>query len=172
MKNLGNGAFLAVALILACTGHSFADTARDEADVRAAAMRQADAWNRHDAKAYAALFTTDADVVNVVGWWWKGRSEVERKLTAAYAHMFRDSTLTITDVQVRFLTPSIAVAHARWTMRGATPPPGVPEPKEGLQTLILQKRAGAWLIGVFQNTNAIPEVAFPAAAPGAKPASG
>ena len=172
MKNLSTCAFLLFLSTAAFNGRALADTARDEANVRAVAMRQADAWNRHDAKAYAALFTTDADVVNVVGWWWKGRSELERKLTAAYAHMFRDSTLTITEVQVRFLTPSIAVAHARWTMRGATPPPGIPEPKEGLQTLILQKRAGAWLIGVFQNTNAIPEVAFPAAAPGARPASG
>ncbi|HET6546168.1 MAG TPA: SgcJ/EcaC family oxidoreductase [Rhodanobacteraceae bacterium] len=157
---------------MGCIGSAAAASPDDVAQVRAVAMRQADAWNRHDAKAYADLFAADADVVNVVGWWWQGRAELERKLTTAYARMFKDSKLTITDVQVRFPTPSIAVAHARWTMTGAKPPPGLPEPKEGIQTLVLQKHAGKWLIDVFQNTNALPEIAFPAKGAGAGPGSG
>ena len=71
---------------------------RDEAEIRAVQTRQAEAWNRHDAKAYAELFEDDGDVVNVVGWWWKGRAEIEGKLTAAFAGVFRESTLTITEV--------------------------------------------------------------------------
>src|SRR6185436_12727674 len=78
-----------------------ADRARDESDIRQLQARQQDAWNRHDAKAYAALFTDDGDVVNVVGWWWKGRREIERQLTAAYAVAFRESRLTTADVEVR-----------------------------------------------------------------------
>lgn len=134
---------------------------RDEADIRAVAMRQADTWNRHDAKAYAALFTEDCDVVNVVGWWWKGRVELERKLTAAFTFVFRESQLTITDVQVRFLAPEIAIAHARWSMTGAQTPAGIPEPREGIQTLVLTKHAGRWLIAGFQNTHSVPERPFP-----------
>ena len=154
--------FLTLPLALAFAVPAAADTTRDTAKVRAVVVRQAETWNRHDAKAYAALFTPGADVVNVVGWWWKGRTELEQKLGAAHARMFRDSTLTIADVHVRFLTPQLAVAHARWTMTGATPPPGLPEPRAGIQTLLLQKRAGQWLIDVFQNTEAIPETMFPA----------
>jgi uncharacterized protein (TIGR02246 family) len=56
--------------------------------------QQQNAWNRHDAKAYASLFSEDGDCVNVVGWWWKGRGEIEKKLTAAYAFVFRESVLT------------------------------------------------------------------------------
>ena len=160
--------FLMLASTVAFTGPACAGPTQDEAQVREVATQQGDAWNRHDAKAYAGLFTEGADLVNVVGWWWKGRAEIERKLTVAYAHMFKDSTLTITEVQVRFLAPQIAVAHARWTMVGAKPPPGVPEPREGLQTLILKKHAGHWLIDVFQNTNAIPEAAFAPPAEAAK----
>jgi uncharacterized protein (TIGR02246 family) len=96
------------AILLGYTGQSFADTASDEASVRAVVMRQAETWNRHDAKAYADLFATNADSVNVLGWRWKGREEINRKLTAAHQHMFKDSTLTITDVQIRFLTPEVA----------------------------------------------------------------
>src|SRR4051812_41176982 len=118
----------------------------DQAEIRSVAMRQGDTWSRHDAKVYAALFTEDCDVVNVVGWWWKGRDEVERKLTEAFKFVFKDSQLTITDVETRFLKPDVAVAHARWTMTGARTPAGIPEPKEGIQTLVFTKQAGHWLI--------------------------
>jgi uncharacterized protein (TIGR02246 family) len=134
---------------------------RDEAEIRAVAIRQGETWTRHDAKAYAALFTEDCDVVNVVGWWWKGRAELERKLTAAFVYVFSESQLTITDVQVRFLSPGIALAHARWTMTGARTPAGIPEPRAGIQTLVFTKQAGHWLIAGFQNTHSVPERPFP-----------
>ncbi len=145
--------------------HQGAARDRDEAEIRNVQTRQAAAWNGHDAKAYADLFTEDGDVVNVAGWWWKGRAEIESKLTAAFAYVFRESTLTITEVQVRFLSPELAVAHVRWTMAGAKTPPGIPEPREGIQTQTLRKTAGRWHIAAFQNTNAVPETPFPLAPP-------
>jgi uncharacterized protein (TIGR02246 family) len=137
----------------------------DEAAIRDVQARQAEAWNGHDAKAYASLFADTGDVVNVVGWWWKGRAEIEAKLTAAFAFVFRDSALTVTDVSVRFLTPDIAVAHVSWTMSGAKTPPGLPEPRQGIQTQVLQRMADGWRIAVFQNTTAVPEVPFPTGPP-------
>jgi uncharacterized protein (TIGR02246 family) len=144
---------------------------RDESEIRAVQTRQAEAWNRHDAKAYAELFEDDGDVVNVIGWWWKGRAEIESKLTAAFAVVFRESTLTITEVDVRFLTPEIAVAHVRWTMTGARTPPSIPEPRQGIQTQVLRKTAGTWRIAGFQNTSAVPETPFPTGDPAALPGS-
>jgi len=137
----------------------------DEVEIRDVQTRQADAWNRHDAKAYADLFTEDGDVVNVVGWWWKGRAEIESKLAAGFAFVFAESTLVVTDVQVRFLSPDFAVAHVRWTMTGARTPPPLPEPREGIQTQVLRKTGGRWLIASFQNTNAVPERPFPTGPP-------
>jgi len=134
---------------------------QDDAAIRQVRSRQADAWNSHDAPGYASLFTLDGDVVNVVGWWWRGRAEIESKLRAAFALVFRDSKLTITDVQVTFLTPEIAVAHVRWTMEGAKTLTGIPEPRQGIQTQVLKKQAGTWLIAAFQNTNSVPETPFP-----------
>ena len=108
-----------------------ADGGTDEAAIRDIVQtRQQQAWNQHDARAYAALFAEDGEVVNVVGWWWRGRAEIESKLTDAFAFVFRESALTITQVEVRFLAAEIAVAHVLWTMSGAKTPPGMPEPRK------------------------------------------
>ena len=139
-----------------------------EADVtaiRELEKQQQAAWNQHDAKAYASLFSEDGDCVNVVGWWWKGRAEIEKKLTAAYAFVFRESVLTLGDVDVKFPASEMAIAHVRWTMTGARTPQGLPKPEQGIQTQLLQKQKGKWLIIAFQNTNAIPEMPFPQGPP-------
>jgi uncharacterized protein (TIGR02246 family) len=148
-------------------GSGFAATSNDESAIRQVQTLQADAWNRHDAVAYAALFTEDGDCVNVVGWWWKGRAQIESKLTAAFGFVFRESQLTITETSVRFLSPTIAIAHVSWTMTGAKTPPGIPEPKQGIEIQVLQKKSGHWLIETFQNTNAVPERPFPSGPPAA-----
>lgn len=165
---------LRAALILASVGWGTArgvgaDAAQDEAEIRSVEARQAETWNRHDAKAYADLFTEDADVVNVVGWWWKGRPQIESRLTAAFAYVFRDSAMTITEVHVRFLSPQTAIAHVLWTMAGARTPPGIPEPRQGIQTQVLEKREGGWRIAGFQNTHSVPETPFPTGPPPASP---
>ena len=139
----------------------------DAAAVRSVAVQQADAWNKHDAVAYSALFTPDCDVVTVPGWWWKSRAEMQRKLAHMFTSAFRDSVLTFTDVQVKFLKPDIAVAHAMWKMTGAHMLPGQPVPDKGIQTLVMTKHDGKWLIAEFQNTVSTPEPSLPAAMPSA-----
>jgi uncharacterized protein (TIGR02246 family) len=151
---------LSMGVILAPT--IFAENqSADEAAIRALEARQPEAWNKRDAKAYANLFTENGDCVNIVGWWWKGRAEIERKLTDAYVYVFKESTLTIKDMDIRFLTSDVAVAHVHWTLTGARTPSGLPVPQQGIQTHVLQKQNGQWLIAAFQNTLAVPEMPFP-----------
>ncbi len=157
---------LAAVLTWITSGETAAQSEADKAEIRSIAMRQGETWGR-DAKGYAALCTEDCDVVNIVGWRWKGRAEVERKLTQAFQVMFRDSKLTITEVNTRFLRPDVAITHARWTMVGAKAPPGMPEPREGIQTLVFTKESGRWLISAFQNTLSTSERPFPAPPAGA-----
>ena len=76
---------------------------QDDAAIRQVQVLQAAAWNQHDARAYANLFAEDGDAVNVVGLWWRGRPEIERKIREGFEFVFAQSTLTITDVDVRFL---------------------------------------------------------------------
>jgi hypothetical protein len=54
-------------------------------------------------------------------------------------------------------------------MTGAKAPPGIPEPRQGIQTQVLRKQGGQWLIAAFQNTNSIPEQSFPQAGAPSRP---
>lgn len=162
-QRFGLAVLLAIVGTVSPVSHAWGGN--DAAAVRSVALQQADAWNRHDAAAYSALFTPDCDVVNIVGWWWKSRAEMQAKLTRAFSSVFRDSTLTFTDVRVKFIRPDIAVAHASWKMTGMHMPPGMPPPDAGIQTLVLTKSAGQWRIAVFQNTLSKPERPFPAGSP-------
>ena len=138
----------------------------DEAEIHRVETGFEQAWNRHDMKAWANLFAEDADFVNVAGWWWKGRAEIEQKHAGAHAFLFRESTLTIDEVHTRFLTPEIAVVHVLWSLAGHKNPDGTPgQPRKGVFTQVLQKQNGKWLIAAAQNTDSRPEVPMPAGPP-------
>ncbi|HMG11951.1 MAG TPA: SgcJ/EcaC family oxidoreductase [Gemmatimonadaceae bacterium] len=168
MKIRFSATLLTCSAILTLSTASPGQTA-DDAAIREVQARQAEAWNQHDAAAYAKLFTEDGEVVNVVGWWWKGRSQIESRLTDAFAFVFSDSKMTIADVQTRHLAPGLAIAHVLWTMSGAKTPPGIPEPREGIEIQVLKKVDGKWLIYSFQNTNSVPERPFPKGPPKSGP---
>jgi len=157
-------ACLWLAFAVACDA-AVVDGGRDIAAIQAVEVAQATAWNHHDAKAYATLFSPNADVVNVLGWWWKSRAELEMRLGRAFAGVFRMSTLRIESVDVRFPASDVAVAHVRWTMTGAFSPDGRPDdtPQQGLQTQLLVRTGKRWLIDAFQNTITRPEQPFPLA---------
>lgn len=135
----------------------------EEVAIRELEARQESAWNAHDAHAYAQLFTADADTVNVLGWWWKSRAELEQKLEAGFSFVFAHSRLHIDEVAARLLTPEVAIAHVRWTMTGAASPDGSGAniPQKGIQTQTLYKTADGWHIAAFQNANSVPERSFP-----------
>jgi len=149
-------------LLLAIAGTGHAQGPTDEAEIVALQHQQAAAWNDHDIQEYAALFTADADVVNVLGWHWRSRAELVQKLGQAFQSVFARSQISIASVSVEFPGPEVAVAHVRWTMTGALSPTGSGSdtPEQGIQTQVLVKTGGAWRIAHFQNTNSVPEQAF------------
>ena len=104
------------------TPSTVAKRAEEEAAIRKVEADLVDTWNHHDARAWANLCTEDSDVVNVVGWWWQGRSQIEKKIADAHAYIFRESTLTDDEIQIRFLTSETAVVHVRLVNDGAQEP--------------------------------------------------
>src|SRR5262249_46749223 len=72
-----------------------------------------DAWSSHDMQRFAACFAEDADFINVRGWWWTGRDEIERRHTVLHETMFRKSSMHLELVTTREVCPRVVIAHVR-----------------------------------------------------------
>jgi uncharacterized protein (TIGR02246 family) len=110
-------------------------------------------WNRHDLAAAFASFANDADFVNVVGQWWRGRHEIVDWLKTCHRDRFRDSRLEITGVSIRFLRFDVAVVHLTWRLEGDRGPDGKGLPlRRGIMTLTTSRQGEHWLFDAAQNT--------------------
>ena len=116
----------------------------------------AESWNRHDMNALAELFAEDAEFVNVVGLWWKGRPEIKGAHEFTHQTIFKNSRLSIQGIATRFPLPGFAIARCRWTLEGHVSPDGAALPaRNGILVTLLQKVGGAWLIIDSQNTDVV-----------------
>jgi uncharacterized protein (TIGR02246 family) len=120
----------------------------------------AQSWNKHDMEAFAELFSPDAEFVNVVGLWWKGRAEIKAAHEFTHQSLFKNSRLSITGISVRFPAPQIAIARCLWKLEGHVTPDGAPLPeRNGVLQNVLRHEGGKWLIIDSQNTDIIEGVA-------------
>jgi ketosteroid isomerase-like protein len=71
------------------------NTAADEAAIRQILDARNAAYNRHDAKALAATYAPDADLVTGTGRLVSGRSEIEKNYTEAFAGVDKSASVTI-----------------------------------------------------------------------------
>ncbi|WP_320150410.1 SgcJ/EcaC family oxidoreductase [uncultured Tolumonas sp.] len=78
----------------------------------------AECWNNHDIDAFAELFSEDAEFVNVVGLWWKGRAAIKAAHEFTHQTIFKNSRLTIAEVFIRFPAPQIAITRCNWKLEG------------------------------------------------------
>jgi uncharacterized protein (TIGR02246 family) len=128
----------------------------DTSEVTRVVNAFADAWNRHDMEAFAQLFAADAEFVNVVGLWWKGRAEIKQAHEVTHASMFKNSRLTILDTSVRFPLPRFAIARSRWRLEGHVGPEGQALPaRTGILVNVLTVDDGNWAIIDSQNTDIV-----------------
>src|SRR4029079_13432545 len=96
------------------------DKASDEKAIRQIAKNYETLWNKHDMNAFAELFTDDADWVNVVGMVWRGKPEIMKAHRAFHETNFKDRSIYVDEVTVRFIRPDVAVAIAKWKVDGFT----------------------------------------------------
>jgi uncharacterized protein (TIGR02246 family) len=131
------------------------DDAKDRVAIERTLKNFLNAWNKHDAHAFAMTFTDDADFTNVAGTHAQGRANVETFHARVFATVFKDSHQTAQIRSIRFLTPDLAAVDVDWQMTGAILPNGSPMPnRKGLLNWVMAKQAdGAWLIEVMHNTD-------------------
>jgi uncharacterized protein (TIGR02246 family) len=122
--------FLAVSL--------FAQSA-DEAAVREVVRKYVDARDHPDSKTLAALFTPDADQLVSNGQWRKGREEVVRGSITSSQNETGKRTITVESV--RFLSPTVALADARYELGD----------RKMWTTLLLTRDQTGWHIAAIRN---------------------
>jgi uncharacterized protein (TIGR02246 family) len=145
---------------LAQTASSDVPTA-DRAAIDQTAMAFVNAWNAHDAHAFALTFVSDADFTNVLGVHAAGRPAIETVHAQVFAKIFKATHQTLQVRSVRLLTPAIAAVDIDWRMTGAVNPDGSARPElRGLLNWVMQRQSdGSWLIIVMHNT---PLAGYPA----------
>jgi uncharacterized protein (TIGR02246 family) len=130
--------------------------ASETSKVTAVVTSFAETWNRHDMAAFGQLFVMDAEFVNVVGLWWKGRRAIQSAHEFSHSGMFKNSRLTITATEVRFPVKEVAIARSTWLLEGHVTPEGEAlPPRRGILVNILEQTAAGWKIIDTQNTDIV-----------------
>lgn len=113
------------------------------------------AWNAHDMSRFAACFAQDADFVNVRGWWWRGRDEIERNHALFHETIFSDSTMDLELAAVREVGSGVILAHVKWRMVGheVGGPEQTSEPRSGIWSWVIRDRDGRLEIVSSHNTD-------------------
>ena len=156
-STLSRGLFAFAILAAAAGTAAESGRASDRQAVERVAQGFAEAWNRHDMDAFAALFAQRADFVNVIGLHWRGREEIKRAHVELHATRMKDSHLTISSASIRMLRPDVALVHATWELMGDTGVEGKSQPpRHGVLSFVVDKKGGRWLIESAQNTDIVP----------------
>jgi uncharacterized protein (TIGR02246 family) len=150
--------FLAFSLLLIPAAMRPQSTnSEDEKAVREIESQWETAWNHHDASALARLAAPDADFVNARGVWGKGRDQLEKGQATQQKTNEKDSSWKTTEVNVRFITPDVAVVHVYWVLTGERNQDGVmKQPELGIFTRTDVKHEGKWIISASQATYVTP----------------
>ena len=152
MKRLPSRLLLSIALGLTlhnASAQAFNETKEREA-VKQNIMGYEEAWNRHDAKAIADLYHTDAAWVNWFGEYEKGRDTIQihfQKIHSTYYKTSHVTTIAIEDLM--FIKPDVVISHVRMDLTGDERYPG--QTMRFRRTVLLIKRDGVWRILAGQN---------------------
>jgi uncharacterized protein (TIGR02246 family) len=139
----------------------FAATAAGQTDDIAALIAAQDAaWAAKDAAAYAATYTTDAEVINPVGGFLVGSAVIQAQHAFLFNPVngpFRASTSVWALRDLIFLTGTTALVKLDVTLTGySSLPPNLPAVQPGVVmnrvTWVAVKRDGAWRITHQQMT--------------------
>jgi uncharacterized protein (TIGR02246 family) len=131
-------------------------TRADEEAIRALEHRFNAAWDAHDPDGMAESLIDDAQFITVNGAWTTSRDgfrDLMARLHGA-AGPFRSSTRRTPEMQVRFLSPEIAILHSRFWIDGEVlHDEHSQSSRESVGTRVVRKIDGRWRIVTTQNTD-------------------
>ena len=125
-------------------------------EVLAVAADLVAAWNRGDARGFAALFAGDAEYVAGSGAVFRGREAIARLLADATraGGSGGSSTVVVSGTHVRMVREDVAIVRSEW--RQVPQSGGAAAARRGIFTLVAARASGRWEIVALQNTDAEP----------------
>jgi uncharacterized protein (TIGR02246 family) len=132
--------------------------AAEEALIRKVVDAEEDAWNRSDAKAFAARFQEEGSLTDVLGAVSRGRAEIERRQFELFSSYFKGSLLALKVRKVRFLRPDVAIVEIDTEVSGfhKAPPAIFVDAEKVIRTRLLQvmvKSGSDWTIASFHGVD-------------------
>lgn len=124
----------------------------DRAAVAGVPQRIVDAWAKHDADAFAAVFTEDATMI-LPGVLCQGQDEIRTFMAAAFSGPYRGTRVTGTPVNLRAIDDETAVIVTQGGVTDADATE-VPADRAVRATWVVVKRQGTWQLAAYQNTPA------------------
>ncbi len=129
-------------IVLVCMPASAQPPSADDTAIREVVRRYADAREARDPEAVAALFTADADQLVSSGEWRRGRDVLVKGTMASSAQNTGQRTITVETL--RMIGPDVAIADARYEIRGA-------ETRRMWSTFVMARQQGQWRISAIRN---------------------
>jgi len=115
--------------------------------VRSLVDQQIKGWDAGDAEAYASVFTADADYVTFLGSRHKGREAIAASYAPLFKRLLQGSRLDIEIMQLRFVTPDVALIQATAAVRKRAR-----RRNTRINTSVAVRTDGRWLFAASQNT--------------------
>ncbi len=132
-------------------------TETDSAAIRQVITDFIDAFNRHDAHAWAMPFAEDGDFTNVTGLYLHGRKDFEARFTELFTTRLKTAHRTATVRHIRFVTPDVAAVDAEWELVGSKASDGSENPaRKGLFNFVVTRQNGHWVFTIFQESEFAP----------------
>ncbi|WP_344945271.1 SgcJ/EcaC family oxidoreductase [Sphaerisporangium flaviroseum] len=156
------------------SGSRSAGTDRADTDLAALAQlwnRQADAWAKGDGNAYGATYTKDADFVNVTGEHLRGGPEIAVAFQGYLNAQLKNTRIHTLEEKIQLLSPTLAFIVRKGCVFSDTAKVCRPNTLS-MNTSIVVKDSGRWLVRSFHNTLIAGWVEQRAAKKSASPAAG
>ena len=132
--------------------------AAEEALIRKVVDAEEDAWNRADARAFAARFQEEGSLTDVLGAVSRGRAEIERRQSELFSAYFKGSLLALKVRRIRFLKPDVAIVEidTEVSLFHKAPPAVFVDAEKIIRTRLLQvmvKSGSDWTIASFHGVD-------------------
>lgn len=128
-------------------------SSQDKEAVKKVVITFQEDFNDGSFKNAAAYSTTDWEHINPGGGIDKGRDSVLKTVRAVHQTFLKGVTMLIESMDIRFITPDVAIADVIHKVDNYTTPDGVKHENERhIKTYVVVKKKGKWLLAQDHNT--------------------